>query len=63
MNLKKLAKNAGYSVTRTIVPKMYYTITNLKTGLKSNMGPNKESVIKAFVGECKTKGYILQIKE
>ncbi len=63
MNLKKLAKNAGYSVTLTIVPKKYYTITNLKTGLTSNMGPNKESVIKAFVGECKTKGYILQIKD
>jgi len=63
MNLKKLAKNAGYSVTLTIVPKKYYTITNLKTGFTSNMGPNKDSVIKAFVGECKTKGYILQIKE
>ena len=63
MNLKKLAKNAGYTVTLTIVPKKYYTITNPKTGLKSNMGPHKESVIKAFLGECKKKGYILQIKE
>ena len=63
MNLKTLAKKAGYSVTRTIVPQTYYTITNLETGLTSNMGPHKQSVITAFLGECKTKGYILQIKE
>jgi len=63
MNLKTLAKKAGYSVTRTIVPQTYYTITNLETRLKSNLGMRKAFLVKMLVCECKKKGYILQIKE
>ena len=62
MNLKTLAKKAGYRVTLRIVPKKYYTITNLETGLKSNLGMNKAFLVKMLVCECKKKGYILQIK-
>lgn len=63
MNLKTLAKKAGYRVNLRIVPNMCYTITNLETGLKSNLGMNKAFLVKMLVCECKTKGYILQIKE
>ena len=62
MDLQTLAKNAGYSVKQSIVPKKYYTITNLKTGLKTRMGSNRASLIQAFLGECKKKGHILQIE-